>query len=78
MQEMITSLDADKSGTIDFQEFCRLMEAKLAEDNPPTEESLKAAFKVRNAVSIHLRSRRCMCRPSGAELMSHFGIPATK
>ncbi|CAG9460947.1 unnamed protein product [Pedinophyceae sp. YPF-701] len=46
IKDMMDRLDVDEKGTVDFKDFCELMEEKLQDENAPTEESLKAAFKV--------------------------------
>jgi len=45
LQDMINEVDADGSGTIDFNEFLAMMEKK-ALNSGDTEEELKEAFKV--------------------------------
>ena len=42
---IMTEADADKSGTIDFDEFCKYVAPKLLKVPPPV-ESVKAAFDV--------------------------------
>lgn len=44
LQDMITEVDANKDGTIDFKEFLNLMAKKMKETD--TEEELREAFKV--------------------------------
>ncbi|KAL4545032.1 hypothetical protein Ndes2526B_g02151 [Nannochloris sp. 'desiccata'] len=44
LQEMITEVDTDGNGTIDFKEFVNLMAKKMKETD--TEEELREAFKV--------------------------------
>lgn len=44
LQDMITEVDADGNGTIDFAEFLKLMSKKLKDTD--TEEELREAFKV--------------------------------
>ncbi|XLU30997.1 hypothetical protein S245_067063, partial [Arachis hypogaea] len=45
LQDMITEVDADGNGTIEFDEFLNLM-AKKIKDTDDAEEELKEAFKV--------------------------------
>ena len=42
--EMINEVDEDKSGEIDFDEFCKLMIKKMSENEP--EEELFEVFKM--------------------------------
>lgn len=44
LQDMINEVDADGSGTIDFNEFLNLMARKMKDND--TEEELKEAFRV--------------------------------
>lgn len=44
LQDMITEVDTDGNGTIDFKEFINLMAKKMKETD--TEEELREAFKV--------------------------------
>ncbi|XP_057954109.1 calmodulin-2/4-like [Malania oleifera] len=44
LQEMITEVDADSNGTIEFTEFLSLMARKMKETD--AEEELRGAFKV--------------------------------
>ncbi|CAL1529450.1 unnamed protein product [Lymnaea stagnalis] len=43
LQDMINEVDADGSGTIDFNEFLRMMSRKMKETD--TEEELRQAFR---------------------------------
>lgn len=45
LREMIQEVDSDGSGSIDFQEFCAMMEKKINEEGDP-EEEMKEAFAV--------------------------------
>ncbi|XP_060552106.1 calmodulin-beta-like [Ruditapes philippinarum] len=45
LKEMIEQVDADGSGSIDFQEFCEMMEKKMAEETDP-EQEMREAFAV--------------------------------
>ena len=47
LQEMINEVDADGSGSIDFEEFKTLMHKKIISSD--TEEDLREAFKVFDA-----------------------------
>ncbi|CAN6577752.1 unnamed protein product [Malus baccata var. baccata] len=44
LQDMISEVDADQNGTIDFSEFLNLMARKMKDTD--SEEELKEAFKV--------------------------------
>ena len=44
LTDMINEVDQDKNGTIDFNEFLRLMEKKIGDND--TEEEIKEAFRV--------------------------------
>ncbi|MED6212169.1 hypothetical protein PIB30_080610 [Stylosanthes scabra] len=56
LQDMITEVDADGNGTIEFDEFLNLM-AKKIKDTDDAEEELKEAFKVFERSSITQFSR---------------------
>lgn len=44
LQDMITEVDTNKDGTIDFKEFLKLMSRKMKDTD--SEEELREAFKV--------------------------------
>uniref|UniRef100_A0A3Q7JEC7 EF-hand domain-containing protein n=1 Tax=Solanum lycopersicum TaxID=4081 RepID=A0A3Q7JEC7_SOLLC len=48
-QDMITEVDADGNGTIDFPEFLNLMARKMKDTD--SEEELKEAFRLRHVMT---------------------------
>merc|ERR1711872_222994 len=72
LKEMISEMDEDDSGTVDFQEFVILMKRKTAENEDKGNDDIEEAFKVfdRNNDGV-------ICHDELAAVMVSLGNPRT-